>query len=235
MSIEATILKATKVLYPTGRAFKMPIGGYFEKLHKGLAASEARTYSDALSILNSALPDNSSFTADDATDWERRLGLISNASVPLDNRKLAIKRKMGVSNIAARQSYLFLENQLRAAGFDVYVYENRFLSGGSYITKTAVELVVAANGVIEHGESEHGEYEHGDYNEGIITRIANHIDEASDSSFSEGSNLRSTFFIGSTPIGMFADVDSDRKDEFRQLILRIKPVQMMGYLFINYV
>jgi len=32
-----------------------------------------------------------------------------------------------------------------------------------------------------------------------------------------------------------ADIPSVRKDEFRQLILKIKPAQTVGYLFINYV
>jgi uncharacterized protein YmfQ (DUF2313 family) len=236
MSYLDAIHQLTKRLYPTGRAFKIPVSSDIEKLHRGLAASEDRAYSDAFSILSSALPDNTNFSAQDATEWEVRLGLITNTLVPLNDRKLAIKRKMGISNVPARQNFRFLEAQLQAAGFNVYVYENRFADGlGGYITKIANDVVDEANPEFEYDEFDYGEFTYGDSVAGIITKIANHIDESSDQTFNEGANLRSTFFVGASPVGIFADVDANRKNEFRQLILRIKPVQMLGYLFINYV
>jgi uncharacterized protein YmfQ (DUF2313 family) len=93
-SIKDKIITLTKQLYPTGRAFKMPVNGYFEKLHKALAVSEAQAYEDAISIKYSLLPDNNNFTADDATDWERRLGLPYSPSSTLSDRKAAILRKL---------------------------------------------------------------------------------------------------------------------------------------------
>ena len=127
MSTLDKIKKLGKTLYPTGRAFKIPFGGVFDKLNSALSESEQRAFDDAVSILDSALPDNNNFTTGDATDWERRLGLITNPSVPLSDRKLAIIRKMRhPGNIPARQNFLYLQGQLQDAGFDVFVFENIF-------------------------------------------------------------------------------------------------------------
>lgn len=229
------ILKLSKQLYPRGRAFWMPPGGDLEKLHRGLAVSESLAYSDALAILYSILPDNANFSTDDATDWERRLGLISNALVPLSDRKLAIQRKLNFPGIIpTRQNWRYLEQELQSAGFNVYVYENRFADMyGGYDTENPLTLTGGVGSVtIQHGQKQHGQVQHG---VGFYNLIANSIDESRDAVFNVGSNLRSTFFVGGNPIGTFANVDVNRKNEFRQLILKIKPVQTVGYLFINYV
>src|SRR5690606_32537660 len=113
-----------------------------------------RAYADALKIQDAQLPDNDGFTADDATDWERRLGMIYSPLVPLADRKLAILRKMNhPGTIKARQNWLYVEGQLRAAGFDVYVHENRFDDGmGGYDTKTPVELSGGSASAAQYGQ-----------------------------------------------------------------------------------
>jgi hypothetical protein len=272
MTVAEKILTITKRLYPTGRAFRMPVSGWSEKMHKGLIVSEERAWNDAKSVLDSALPDNSNFTEQDATDWEIRLGLITNPLVPLSDRKLAITRKINhPGTIKARQHYLYLQGQLRAAGFDVYVFENRFSDGlGGYYTKTPVEVVGEIYGsASQHGTGQHGDFQHssgesiaesmliteiefgdiqhdmfqhGDqqHSTGVYfeynNKIVNHIDENLDLQFrTYGSHLKNSFFIGGNPIGTFADVDINRKSEFRQLILKIKPAHAIGFLFINYI
>jgi hypothetical protein len=233
MNLADKLLFLARILYPKGRAFKMPSGGYLESLHIALSLSEERLYNDSLSTFNSLLPDNNNFTADDAADWERRLGIISNSSVPLSERKLAISQKMSEPTSDPRQSYLYLESQLQAAGFNVYVFENRFPDGsGGYVTKTPEELSGVSDNPIEHGDFQHGTNEHGGVWPDIL---ANSIYSKDDADFGVGSDLRSTFFIGGNPVGTFADVDINRREEFRQLILRIKPVQTVGFLFINYI
>lgn len=234
MATKEKILELTSKLYPTGRAFKLPVDGPLSKLHSALAESESDAFDDAVSILNSALPDNDQFTTDDATDWERRLGLITNDAVSLANRKLAIIRKMNhPGTIPARQHYLYLQGQLQAAGFDVYVFENRFPDGfGGYVTQTPQAVTGGAGSEIQHGDIQHGDSQHGTQ---IFDLVVNSIDADIDKFFNIGGNLRSTFFIGGNPLGTFANVDADREVEFRQLILKIKPVQTVAYLFINYV
>ena len=262
MSNFEKIRRLTELHYPTGRAYKGPRGGWRDKLHKALALSEAQAYNDNLATLFAILPDNDNFTAQDATDWERRLGLITNSSVSLADRKRAILRKMNhPGTIKARQHYLYLQGQLQAAGFDVYVHENRFDDGlDGLVTIDVSQFIglgieeIATHGEAEHGEiehgdattvypelftfAEHGEIQHGETEHGGWTYneiIANEISAAADFGFNTGENLKSTFFIGGEVAGTFADVDADREAEFRQLVLRIKPVQTVAFLLINYI
>jgi hypothetical protein len=225
--ISEKILALTKQLYPTGRAWRLKIGDYFDSLHVGLAVSEAKAYEDAVSILDSTIPDNSNFTIEDARDWERRLGMITNESVSLANRIVAIKRKMNFPGVVpARQSLLWLENQLQGAGFNVFVYENIPALPPESVSIPMVDFTDD----FEHGEFDHGEIEHGG---GYNNFVANKIDN--DFGFELGANLKCTFFIGGNPKGAFANVDVNRELEFRQLILRTKPAQSVAFLFINYV
>jgi len=234
MSVESKLKETTKALYPTGRAFRMPEDGFFDKLHTALGLSLTRAWNDASSILNSALPDNDDFTADDAADWERRLGMIYSPLVPLADRKLAIQRKMAhPGNIKARQNWRYLEGQLQAAGFDVYVYENRFPDGfGGYTTKTPEEFSIPPYPTeLQHGDFQHGDAQHGG---SPGNKVANSIDAGVDESFVV-TNLRWTFFIGGNPAGEWADVSANREAEFRQLILRLKPGNTVAFLLVNYI
>lgn len=238
------ILFLTKKLYPSGRAFKMAQGSNLERLHLGLGISEDKAYNDALSVLHSILPDNIYFTADDATDWERRLGMISNPLVDLEDRKLAIARKLSYpGSQPAHGHYLFLQDQLQKAGFNVYVYENRFPNypdDGTYYTRTPFEVaadISPIDALTLITEVQHGDFQHGDSQHGIRYNniIANYIDQAKDMAFDIGGSFRSTFFIGGDPIGSFASVPAAREAEFRELILKMKQVQDIGFLFINYI
>lgn len=240
MSILTKIRTLTKQLYPSGRVFRMSLGGVLDQLHNGLSLSEQQAYDDAVAILDSILPDNDNFLAADATAWERRLGLITNNAVPLADRKLAIIRKINhPGELAARQHYLYIQTQIRLAGFDVYLHENIFdpYPYGDPVTDSAIDLAALFNDdfVAVHGNFEHGELAHGQIGEYGLTLVVNNIDETKDSVFDVGNNLRSTFFVGGVEVGQFTNVDEERKDEFRQLILRLKPTQTVGYLFINYV
>jgi hypothetical protein len=227
MTVTEKILKLTRQFYPTGRAFKMPFDSWLESSHRGLAADEKEAFEAAVSTLYSIIPDNDSFTEDDATDWERRLGLITNESVSLEDRKLAIRRKMASpGRVKPRQSATWLQKQLRDAGFDVYVYEN--LSGLPPEDVAVGDFITDSN----YGQFNYGEFNYGGYYNNII---ANYIDEEKEIGFDPGTTLKFTFFIGGSTLGAFADVDEERKDEFRQTILRVKPAQTAGFLFINYI
>lgn len=260
LGIRDKIVRLIRQLYPKSRIYKLPENTFWFRLEKAEAASKARAYDDALSTLDSILPDNSNFTADDATDWERRLGLISNPSLSLDIRKAAIKRKINhPGTIKARQHYLYVQGQLQSAGFNVWIHENRFADGyGDYVT-TPPEGFIDIDGLGELNEFELDEIELGDattvfpelFNfaeldtfdlggsdlNGVeyLLKIVNSIDPDSDAFFDVGDNYRSTFFIGGETPGTFADVDSSRETEFRQLVLKLKPTQTVGYLLINYV
>lgn len=238
------IIKLKQQLYPKGRAFVFDEKSYLYAFHKAIAEVLKNGYNDAKSILDSILPDNDRFSELDASQWERRLGLISNSNVSLENRKKAILRKwQHPGQIAPRQHRLFIENQLQLAGFNVRVFENRFYDGlGNIISLTPDVFSFYQHGVFEHGENEHGDL----FNFSVI---ANYIDEQRDSDFEVTDNLF-TFFIANDDFGTVdnfgvtipntiedikADVLEVRKKEFRQLLLKLKPQQTVGYLFVNYI
>ena len=249
--IEDKFLKLTKQLYPRARAFKLFTNSWFEKFHIGLALSEAQAYRDSVAILDSILPDNNNFTSDDATDWERRLGLVSNPLVPLEDRKLAIKRKMNhPGTIKARQHYLYIQGQLQQAGFDVYVYENFgellpadfivipeifSLNEGNldeFNLGDAISVYPSLFGVPNLDEFNLGEFNLDE--EVYLNKIVNNIPTEADSYFDIGLTSRATFYIGGPTAGSFANVPLVRRNEFIKLILTLKPVQNVGYLLINY-
>lgn len=246
-------------LYPTGRAFKMVVDGYKEAMHRAIATQKAVLIADIQSTFDSALPDNANFTTADATAWERRLGLITNTDVTLPDRKAAIQRKMNYpGKQPARSHWQFIQSQLQLAGFGVYIHENRFSDGmGGYVTKTPLELLADTgnqHGLYQMGDEQHEDIyppalfeliynQHGDIQLGDVQhgqyyvykpKIANHVTAADDLTFQIGT-LRSTFFIGGVTAGSFASVPASREREFRELVLKFKPLNTVALLFINYV
>jgi hypothetical protein len=213
-------------------------GGFLYRLHRALGRSEQRAYNDAVAVLNSCLPDNEGFTIDDAHDWYRRLGIYDSGSVPLEDMKAAIRRKLAhPRNTKPRQNYRYIEQELQDAGFDVYVYENRFYEGSplEWVTHTPQDIVGEQFMLAQVGNPQAGDTQVG--TEAVdcdVTVIANHVDDEKDFGFVIGDNYRSTFFIAGPTIDSFADVLEARHIEFRELILRLKPAQTVGFLFINY-
>jgi hypothetical protein len=225
MSIFDKFIALTRQLYPKGRAFRMPDGGPLLTLHEALAESESQAYADAVSVLDNILPDNDNFSEEDAAQWERRFGLITNESVSLQDRSAAIKRKINFpGQQKARGHYLFIQAQLQLAGFNVYVHENTGLVYPDTFNPSG--LIYVQHGDIEHGDSDHGST-WGDI-------IANNLDPVKDQSFSIGENLRSTFYICGSVLGTYASIDADRVTEFRQLVLKLKPGQTVAFLLLHY-
>ena len=215
------IKKLKRQLFPTGRAFNFPVDGELDKFISALNESEKRAIDDAYSVLYQILPDNDEFTAEDASKWEIRLGMINGSLLTLAERKSAIIRKMNhPGDIPARQSWDYLQQSLQAAGFDVYVHEN--------LSETPILGTVVQLNQIQCGQ----------YNLNYapyLFKVVNSLDVAIDSQFVVSTDYRSTFVIGGAVFGTSADVSALREKEFRQLILKIKPVQTVGFLYINYI
>jgi len=241
---------------PTGRAFRGPVNGYMDKLNKALSISENVAWGDMLSTFDSAIPDNinGNFTHADATDWERRLGLIQYSPFaytyvpqhyplnpiavptlpPLSQRLLAIQQQYNYPGATlARGNWHYIQTQLQAAGFHVYIYENRFFVGGNWITKNPVTIAGGGGFLnVQYGQKKYGQTNYGGTWNNIIV---NNLILQDDLQFQVGNNLRSTFFIGGSTLGAYANIQRVRMNEFRQLILKLKPVQTVGYLFVNYI
>lgn len=226
-NVPQQILNLTKRLYPTGRAWRLAIASRFEQVHLALRDTEVEAYNAAIAVLNKILPDNPNFTAQDASDWERRLGIAGNDATPLADRNAAILRKYAhPGNVSGRSSAVYIEGQLQAAGFNVFVHEN--LAGtdpASFFTVTTTALgdtdaFHSTNTVLGGGVSDF--------------LVVNSLDSSRDATFSLGSDFRNTFFIGGQTLGDFATVPQARETEFRQLILTVKPTHLAAALLINY-
>jgi hypothetical protein len=212
MIIVSDILKLTKQMLPSGRAWRLPNGGYFEKLFKGLAVSEITAYNFALSTMNRLLADNEGFTAADATEWERRLALpINPGYTSLATRKTLILRKYQFpGGFLNRQNYRYLEYQLKLAGFDVTVTEN-----------TDSNLVIGE--AFQFSE---------DTEMGLDTEMGSTtIDIIANSPF-----YGEAFDVDS-PLSVFiitGTVSPNFITAFRQLVLQLKPVTTVAMCVITY-
>lgn len=212
-------------------------GGILYRLHRALGISEAKLWTDARSTYDSIFPDNDNFTMQDALDWNVRLGIVTN-NTDFATMKAAIIRKMNYpGTVAPRQSAVYLQEQLQAAGFDLYIYENYFPDGmGGYYAKTPAEVLGLPTGQASYGNFDYGQLDYGaTYALEGVTIIANHIEAEEDADFVIGDNYFSTFYIAGSSISTFASVPLERQSELRQLILTIKPLQAVGFCFINYV
>jgi hypothetical protein len=213
-------------LYPTGRVWYQKKGGVFYNLHVSINRTYIRFVEACRLTIDSALPDNDNFDENDCALWEFRLGLVTNTSLSLDVRRQAILRKMAYpSNIKPRQNGLFIESQLRLAGFDVYVHENI----RPYRTPADI-IAISFNNTQHGGVTQHGDgTQHGSLGFDVIANLA-----VPNEQYSTGSNLWPTFFIGGETLGELATIDENRLIEFKELILKSKPAHTVVYTFINF-
>jgi hypothetical protein len=242
MAFRDTLLRVTRILQPNGRAYRIPYGGPFEKFYKAIMSDDiggmGRLYGDMKQIMSDILPDNPDFDIEDAHDWYRRLGLYDSGSVSLADMKAAITQKMSWTvTPLARQSATYMQEQLRLAGFDVYVYPNRFDDGmGGWVTKTPGEILGMPAGLAVYGGMGYGDTGYGGgWIDAGITLVMNYLEWQKDATFvitAEG--YKSTFYIAGATVDAFANVSTEREIEFRQLILKLKSAPMCGILFVNY-
>lgn len=214
-------------LYPTGRAWYMKRGGIFHSLHSAINRSFVRFVEDSQLTLDSQFPDNDNFSENDCSLWEYRLGLISNTSLSLEVRKQAILRKMAYpGNVKARQHPLYIQNQLQLAGFNVWVHEN------TVPYQTPDDIVSLGVEATQHGPlTQHGVgTQHGSVGFEVIANLS-----TPNESYSIGGNLWATFFIGGETLGEMASVPSTRLQEFKELVLKLKPAEKVAFIFVNFV
>jgi uncharacterized protein YmfQ (DUF2313 family) len=229
------LLKLAKLLLPTGRAWRLFENNVHGSIQKGLALSNNRFIEDAMGLLDGILPDNFNFTTNDAEKWEARLGLPINPNVTLQDRKLAIQRKLNhPGDTPGRHSRLFFQQQLQDAGFtNLVVTQNKF----NGVAKAPEEMIGT-----KHGDAVHGDAVHGGYLGGVvIDYLEPSIDEQRylDYIYAQPSNkdlepfYRKTFFISAENLE-YATVDANRRRELRGLILRLMPASMICFLIVKY-
>lgn len=208
-----------------------------KRLTNAFLKSYERLYEDIFSLNNQILANNDGFDEIDASNWERVFGLVGK-DLDLDTRKNNILRKQSYpQGVAERGNYLLVQEQLQAAGFDVYITENRFAdgSGGWDVINPAnnqESYTICVNRIEEELDKNYfsvqDQSEMGDGQMGVIEMLGASLVPTSD-------QLRATFFIGGSTFPNSANVPLLRKDEFRHLILKLKPAQTLAYLYINYI
>lgn len=221
-------------LYPTGRAFYTKKGGFKDRMHLAINVSFIRFINDAQGTIDSVFPDNVNFTAEDCTLWEYRFGMVTDESLPVSVRREAINRRMGRGrNVRARQHRNYIEYQLQLAGFDVYVFENGFIEGGVKVYKNPQEVALLSPGELQHGgTTQHGiGTQHG----GSSAQVIANSFEANEVFSVPDDKLWATFFIGGAALGSSAEIPNSRQEEFRELVLKLKPDHLVAFTFINYV
>lgn len=203
-------------LYPTGRAWWKSVGTTFAKIHEALAIQESKMTSEIINIQNNIFADNTLISDSAISQWMEIFGIISNGT--RDDKIALIKQAQGYPNgVYARQSKNFIESQLQIAGFNVYLHtESHNPNPAIYGLQTYGSTVYA-----EEGDT--------------FTVVANNVDEALDSSFQIANGTTNLFYIGGETFGDTIDIPIERKNEFRELILKLKPAHSVAVLYINYV
>lgn len=204
------------------------------QINRALSKSENRAISGSSNVLDQILPDTEFFTSEDAENWESALGLTNGEGTTLADRKAKINRKLAFpGTIPARGDALYVERELQQAGFNLWVYENRFPDGfGGYETKTFQEVAGLVGQAVHYPATQHGQIQHGSNNE---KKIVNSMDAAIDNAFDIDGNYERTFFVGGSLIGEIGIVPAARNAELRQLILTLKPVQTVAYMLVTYI
>jgi uncharacterized protein YmfQ (DUF2313 family) len=214
------ILKLSKQLLPTGRAFSCPEDSNFEKLFLSLSEVQADALDSISGILDKILPDNENFTASDAARLEKILGVSSGITDTLEERKQALLRKVAFPrNVKGRQHKSWLQQQLREAGFNVTIYEYSDFK----------DLVSS----VSHGDDTQHSYDvrHGGLQmplyTGYVMNCANQDEEKEFSVTLE--SVRRCFYISGDNFS-FIPITSDRFTEFRNIIMKTKPIMTVALL-----
>lgn len=233
-SLTDVMIDLASQLYPTGRAYYTQKGSVKDNTHLAINRSFIRVINDAKSTIDSVFPDNPNFTEEDCTLWEYRFGIVTDLSLSIEDRKLAIYRRMSRGrNVPARQHKNYIEYQLQLAGFDVYVFENGFIEGGVKVYKRPQDIIALSPSLVQHGGgTQHGiGTQHGGGNSDVIANsyLPNENYGVSDQ------RLWATFFIGGPNLGDMANIPEKRQEEFRELVLKLKPAHLVAFTFINFV
>lgn len=205
----------------------------FEKKSKQLQYAYERAFirtNEKLSkVLDQLLPDNDGFNYDDVLNWERVLE-IDNSNLSISDRKEIIYARLGyTNNNPYRQTSEYLQEQLQANGFDLYVHENRVWNGSFF---EAININPAKFGEILFGSPYFG-------SDGILytSVVKNYIDESIDNGLIVTESYRNKYviIIGGSSLNTFTSVLYARKNELREIILKHKPLHIAAVMQVNYI
>jgi len=230
------LYKLTERLYPKGRAFKILYNSVKFKFHKALAISEQKALDDAISVLDTILPDNNNFTSTDCDNWERRLGMTDNSAYSTTARKQFIVDKINApGDYLHRQSALWLQQVLLNQSYisSVTITENRFGASYPYTTKTPASQFGVPS-AIHQTTLQHNQVQHGKGWNMIVNSLDNQVDSIFNIGGWSSDNLKNTFFISGVDATTPLSIPASKEKAFRRLVLQVKPTHTIAFLLVNY-
>lgn len=244
--------KGTTRRLPTGRSWN---GKIMKAFLKGIEAefSRYKVETGNLADINNILFN------DNLEAWQKTLGLIAEGTTQEQEDDI-VRKLRDVGGLRAQD----IEDELQAAGFNVYVHENRltgttttnvlgnaanYLGNGSLVSpqiNTYAEdpnnyMFIPTPFVLGNADNYLGNASLSSLNppsDIIVNYILSEEDEKYRTVIENSTTQDEwtyTFFVGGATKGSYATVDADRKSEFRRLLLELKPASMWGILQIYYV
>lgn len=211
-------------------------------------------------LLDQKHPGSKYYLFEDTENWERVYGIIPPIGATEEERTQVVLQRLSYPNgYKAKGTAGFIQLQLRNAGFDVYVHENRFPL--SYIEAqcgTSQCGIATCGGSVLSGE---GNFENRLPESGYTEIVTNYLDPNEDIKYLDNISglgcgdfnsqcgvaecqtatyvtekaYHNYLFISDETYPNLADVDSNRRSELRQMILKYKPAHAVVFNYINYI
>lgn len=254
----SNICQAFKSLFPNGKAFKYAQGTDADKFQKALCHEPERIKAYFDNVKYSGIPGQ--IPDDFLSDWEDFLGIKKNTTLTSAQRQeRIISRFISVGG----QGKDYIKSVLNASGFDVCVYENfpedgqrayTTLLGDCYLGDTLlgdfsdrIDPRTLTNGTLIAGSPDYslqrvytaclGDIWLGDALLGSMGQFNG--DVIIETEYTIPSNAdRFIFFwfiAGCKGIYDFVDIPKERKNDFIELILQIKPIHTWAIAQINWI
>ena len=246
-------------LLPKGRAFRLPFENDLYKFHQAQAKEPERICDFYVDVRDSGLPPN--IPSDALDDWETFLGLLANSNLTDAERN---ERALGKLTAVGGQGPDYIQDQLQAAGFPVFVYENNPTAGArTYITLSndtgiesndflsgdftdrlnpnAVPGDLLANPPIWENEKDYIGCQSNDINIESNDFLSGEFTETLLIEFEYQISADSATFIFywfiAGPGGIFDTIDlpADRQNDFESLVYQLKPAHTWVIANVNYV
>jgi hypothetical protein len=246
-------------LLPKGKAFKLPFQNDLYKFHQAQAKEPNRLCAFFDDVRDSGTPPN--IPVDALPDWETFLGLPFNSLLTDAERN---ERILGKLTAVGGQGPDYIQDQMQAAGFPVYVYENNPSMGArEFITllgDTGIQMndyqlgdftdrinpatlggILLANppvwlNIKDYLGSSLGDtnIQMNDYELGEFSQTLIFEDEYS---IPADSTTFVFFWFLAGPGGIydFVDIPADREEDFKSLVYQLKPAHTWCIAQVNFV
>lgn len=220
-------------LLPTGQPWRITVDKTLRRFVLGVANSNesARTFLD-LVALDLYPPSTRALDL-----WEEHFGLFGVGTEA--DRRLAVASAWQQQG---GQSPRYLEDVLRAAGFDVYVHDSFFYTGPirswrdprAYTDDPLIGTVQCGEALAQCGEAEAQCNDWLANEPGYLVNLD--LTRRAPPKIPDDSDIWPYFaYVGGETFPATANVDADRRDEFERIILKNFPARLWVVTLVNYV